>query len=201
MARNVNLDEAKRDKHLKAVQNYINFVDDWRYKRIKFVKARYNEMQSAISFIRNQALNSTNSQFLFAPMCRNVAGVLRHTLHNHEQESNDRLSTMISQDIFTLAEIYLCFPFDDSDFVCFLSNPIYTDNRADLDNYNLMLENAGKYLDIMDFIDAINKKAKWIWENFKTPHKWQIPYEVWYEQIDNISKKLYYQNIKSFHDK
>ncbi len=201
IAQNINFDETKRDKHLKAAQSYMSFINDWRYERIKLVKARYNEIESAISFIRNQALNNKNSQFLFAPMCRNVAGVLRHTLHNYKQKSDDDLPTLVSQHIFLFAEIYLCFPFDESDFIWYLPGSIHTDNRDDLDNYNMMLENAGKKLGITEFINEINKKAEWIWENFKTPYEWKVPDEIWHTQIDNISKKLYYQNIKKFYGK
>ncbi len=201
IAEKTDFDTVKRDKHLKAAENAIYFIDDWRYERVKLIKARYNEIESAISFIRNNALNNKVSKFLFAPICRNVAGVLRHTLHNHTQRNDKHLPTLVSQHIFAFAEIYLCFPFDENDFVFYMPASIHTENRDDLNNYNLMLENAGKRLGITDFIDEINKKAEWIWQNFKSAQDWQIPDEIWHTEIDNISKKLYYQNMKQFYDK
>lgn len=202
ISQKIDFDEAKRDKHLLVVENSLSLMNDWRFGRIKYVKARRNEIDSAISFIKNNALNKKVSKFLFAPVCRNVASVLRSALYlSTHGYSNEQLPTVVSQDIFRLAQIYLYFPFHDSDFICFLSSEkfIHTEDKNDLDNYHIMLENAGKNLEIEEMITKINKKAKWIWQNFKSPQKWQISDEIWNMKIENLSAKLYYQNMKEFH--
>ena len=67
----------KAAKHIAVAKNAFERMDDWHYKRIKYVKARRSEIDSAISFIRNHALDTAVAPYLFAPISRNAAGVLR----------------------------------------------------------------------------------------------------------------------------
>jgi len=204
ISEHTDFDIQKRDKHLSVIDSSISFMNDWRFERIKHVKARRNEIDSAISFIRNNALNKKVSKFLFAPICRNLAGILRHTLYlSTKGYSDDQLATVISQDIFTLAQVYLYFPFDESNFVFYLptGKSIHTKDRNDLDNYHLMLDIAGKKLKIENFINEINHKSSQIWESFKSPEYWPYSDKVWTTEIDNIPNELYYENMKAFYQK
>jgi hypothetical protein len=204
ISEHTDFDVKKRDKHLSVIDDSVSFMNDWRFDRIKHVKARRNEIDSAISFIRNNALNKKVSKFLFAPICRNLAGILRHTLYLSTKGYSDKqLPTVVSQDIFALAEVYLCFPFDEGNFVFYLpkGKSIHTKDENDLDNYHLMLDIAGKKLNIEDFIKAINHKSTEIWENFKSPKNWQFSDKIWITEIENVSNELYYENMKQFYRK
>src|SRR5947207_11777124 len=46
----------KRDFHLTVISDAFTKMDDWRFRRIPYVKARRKEVDSAISFIRNKAI-------------------------------------------------------------------------------------------------------------------------------------------------
>ncbi len=204
ISEHIDFDAKKRDKHLLVIDNSISLMNNWRFDEIKMVKARRNEIDSAISFIRNNALNKKVSKFLFAPICRNLAGILRHTLYLSTKGYSDKqLPTVISRSIFALAEVYLCFPFDEDNFIFFLpkGKSIHTKDKNDLDNYHLMLDIAGKKLNIEDFIEAINNKSRQIWENFESPKDWRFSNKIWTTEIENISNEIYYKNLKQFHSK
>ena len=73
----------RRDKHLRAIEQSMTLLSGWRSKQITYVKARHREIDSAISFIRNAALTKPVSKYAFAPVCRNLAGILRGALYIH----------------------------------------------------------------------------------------------------------------------
>ncbi|MFR8441785.1 MAG: hypothetical protein ACLVCW_08670, partial [Campylobacter sp.] len=73
--------DEKRDKHLRSIDNSLQLMQAWRFKKIKYVQARRKEIDSAISFIRNGALTQQACRYAFAPVCRNLAGILRSFLY------------------------------------------------------------------------------------------------------------------------
>ena len=73
--------EEKRDKHLRVIDNSLELMYSWRFKKIKYVNLRRKEIDSAISFIRNGAITTKVSNYAFAPVCRNLAGILRGFLY------------------------------------------------------------------------------------------------------------------------
>lgn len=113
----------RRDKHLRAIEQSMTLLSGWRSKQITYVKARHREIDSAISFIRNAALTKPVSKYAFAPVCRNLAGILRRALYiSTFGYSDEQLPDVLAHDIYNLATCYTLFPFDTSDFVCFLSD-------------------------------------------------------------------------------
>ena len=113
----------RRDKHLRAIEQSMTLLPAWRSKQITYVKARRREIDSAISFIFNAALTKPVSKYAFAPVCRNLAGILRRALYiSTFGYSDEQLPDVLAHDIYNLATCYTLFPFDTSDFVCFLSD-------------------------------------------------------------------------------
>ncbi|MGF7109431.1 hypothetical protein [Treponema pedis] len=194
--------EEKRDKHLRAIDNSLELMPAWRFKRIKYVKARREEIDSAISFIRNGAITNKVSKYAFAPVCRTVASVLRSCLYvSTFGYSDEQQPTVLAQDVYDIAMCHTLFPFDTSDFVYYLprNKSIHTEDPADLDNWHIMMSNAGKALKITDLIEEVNKQACIIWENYKTPLKWKYDESIWSSEFENVSKKLHYAAEKAFH--
>ena len=122
----------RRDKHLRAIEQSMTLMSAWRFKQIPFIKARQREIDSAISFIRNAALTTKVSKYAFAPVCRNLAGILRSTLRISVFSYHDeQIPEVLAHDIFELATCHTLFPFDTDDFVFFLSSeePTQTDRQ------------------------------------------------------------------------
>ena len=137
--------EEKRDKHLHVIDNSLELMYSWRFKKIKYVNLRRKEIDSAISFIRNGAITAKVSNYAFAPVCRNLAGILRGFLYiSTFGYSDEQLPTVLAQDVYDIALCHTLFPFDTSDFVYYLprEKSIHTEDPADLDNWHLMMSDA-----------------------------------------------------------
>jgi hypothetical protein len=136
--------EERKEKLLKSVFGSFEYMDDWRFQRIKHVKARRDEIDSAISYIRNSALKNVISDRLAAPVARNLASVLRGCLHIATNGYRDeQMPGVIAQDIYGIAACRIFLPYDKSDFVRFIPSDLSIHAiGGDLDNYHIMLESA-----------------------------------------------------------
>ena len=193
--------DEKRDKHLRAIDNSLQLMQAWRFKKIKYVQARRKEIDSAISFIRNGALTQQACRYAFAPVCRNLAGILRSFLYvSTFGYSDEQLPTVFAQKIYGIALCHTLFPFDTGDFVYYLSREksIHTDDPADLDNWHLMMSEAGKALNIAELTKEVNNQARKIYENRKTPFEWKYDEGVWDLEFENVSKRLHYAGVRAF---
>ena len=76
---------------------------------------------------------------------------------------------------------------------------IHTEDPADLDNWHLMMSEAGKALKITELIEEVNEQACTIWENYKTPFEWKYDESIWSLEFENLSKKLHYAAERTFH--
>ena len=194
--------EEKRDKHLHVIDNSLELMYSWRFKKIKYVNLRRKEIDSAISFIRNGAITTKVSNYAFAPVCRNLAGILRGFLYiSTFGYSDEQLPTVLAQKVYATALCHTLFPFDTSDFVYYLprEKSIHTEDPADLDNWHLMMSEAGKALKITELIEEVNEQACIIWENYKTPFEWKYDESIWSLEFENLSKKLHYAAERAFH--
>ena len=193
--------DEKRDKHLRAIDNSLQLLQAWRFKKIKYVQARRKEIDSAISFIRNGALTQQACRYAFAPVCRNLASILRSFLYvSTFGYSDEQLPTVLAQDIYEIALCHTLFPFDTGDFVYYLprEKSIHTDDPADLDNWHLMMSEAGKALNIVGLIEEINNQARKIYENYRVPFEWKYDEVVWNLEFENVSKRLHYAGVRAF---
>ena len=193
--------DEKRDKHLRAIDNSLQLMQAWRFKNIKYVQARRKEIDSAISFIRNGALTQQACRYAFAPVCRNLASILRSFLYvSTFGYSDEQLPTVFAQKIYGIALCHTLFPFDTGDFVYYLprEKSIHTDDPADLDNWHLMMEIAGGDLGISALIERLNERAYEIWTNYKTPFEWKYDEGIWNLEFENVSKRLHYAGMRAF---
>ncbi|WP_299085483.1 hypothetical protein [uncultured Campylobacter sp.] len=193
--------DEKRDKHLRAIDGSLELMQAWRFKKIKYVQARRKEIDSAISFIRNGALTQRACRYAFAPVCRNLAGILRSFLYvSTFGYSDEQLPTVFAQKIYGIALCHTLFPFDTGDFVYYLPHEksIHTEDSADLDNWHLMMSEAGKALNIAELTKEVNNQARKIWESYKTPFEWKYDEGIWNLEFENISKRLHYTGLRAF---
>ena len=193
----------RRDKHLRAIEQSITLLPAWRSKQITYVKARRREIDSAISFIRNAALTNPVSKYAFAPVFRNLAGILRHSLSiSTFGYSDEQLPDVLAHDIYNLATCHTLFTFDTSDLVCFLSGKgsPQTDGSTG-ENWHLMMDSAGEVLGIRPLIEAIDQQARLIWDSYSAPFAWVYDEAVWTREIPNLSKELHYIAQRAFHQR
>ena len=123
-----------------------------RNKKIKYVKARRNEFDGEISYIRNTALDGRVSALPASPISRNAASALRMSVyiaaHGYR---DDQIPLLIAKGIFDLAEVRSFFPVDSSNLISFLPPGKGLDGANDArseDNYHLMMENAASAMGI-----------------------------------------------------
>ena len=195
--------DEKRDKHLRVIDNSLQLLQAWRFKKMKYVQARRKEIDSAISFIRNGALTQQACRYAFAPVCRNLAGILRSFLYvSTFGYSDEQLPTVFAQKIYGIALCHTLFPFDTGDFVYYLprEKSIHTQDLADLDNWHLMMSEAGKALNIAELTKEVDNQARKIYENYKTPFEWKYDEGVWDLEFENVSKRLHYAGLRAFAD-
>ena len=193
----------RRDKHLKAIEQSITLLPAWRSKQITYVKARRREIDSAISFIRNAALTNPVSKYAFAPVCRNLAGILRHSLSiSTFGYSDEQLPDVLAHDIYNLAPCHKLYPFDTSDFVCFLSGEGSPETDGSTgENWHLMMDRAGEVLGIRPLIEAVDQRARLIWDSYSAPFAWVYDEAVWTREIPNLSMELHYIAQRAFHQR
>lgn len=193
----------RRDKHLRAIEQSMTLLPAWRSKQITYVKARHREINSTISFIRNAASTKPVSKYAFAPVCRNLAGILRGALYiSTFGYSDEQLPDVLAHDVYNLATCHTLFPFDTSDFVCFLSGMRSTQtNESTGVNWHLMMDRAGEALGIRPLIKAVDQQARLIWESYSAPFAWVYDEAVWTREIPNLSKELHYIAQRAFHQR
>ena len=193
----------RRDKHLRAIEQSMTLLPAWRSKQITYVKARRREIDSAISFIRNAALTNPVSKYAFAPVCRNLTGILRVALHISTFGYSDKqLPDVLAHGIYDIATCHTLFPFDTSDFVCFLSGEGSTQtDRSTGENWHLMMNRAGEILGIRPLIEAVDQQASLIWESYSAPFAWVYDEAIWTREVPSLFKELYYIAQRAFHQR
>jgi hypothetical protein len=187
----------RRDKHLRVIEQSMTLMSAWRFKQITYVKARRREIDSAISFIRNAALTTKVSKYAFAPVCRNLAGILRGALYiSTFGYSDEQVPEVLAHHIYDLATCHTLFPFDTSDFVCFLSG-----EGSPGENWHIMMDRAGEVLDIRPLIEAVDQQASLIWDSYSAPFAWGYDEAVWTREIPPLSKDLHYIAQRAFYQR
>lgn len=187
----------RRDKHLRVIEQSMTLMSAWRFKQITYIKARRREIDSAISFIRNAALLTKVSKYAFAPVCRNLAGILRGALYiSTFGYSDEQVPGVLAHHIYDLATCHTLFPFDTSDFVCFLSG-----EGSPGENWHIMMDRAGEVLDIRPLIEAVDQQASLIWDSYSAPFAWGYDEAIWTREIAPLSKDLHYIAQRAFYQR
>jgi hypothetical protein len=119
----------KGEFHLKVIADAFGKMDDWRFRRIPYIKARRKEIDSAISFMRNKAIVKPIYHLRIAPVARNAAGALRMLLTTSCRGYNDeQLPQVIAGALYDIAAVRVLFPFDIGTLTCFHPGPSVSSN-------------------------------------------------------------------------
>ncbi len=172
-------------------------MDDWRTKRVKYVRARRDEIDSAISFLRNRALDRSIATLRIAPVARNAAGALRGLLYiacNDYRE--DQLAELTAGNLFDLASVRTLFPFDFGTLASFNRG---INEQPGLDPFVESLKRAGSELHIEQEVSALMAEVAKLWVDVENPPKWELPEPVWAEEIGPVNAKAHFTAVKAFH--
>src|SRR4051812_1942790 len=161
------LPDEKRDGYLGVIRTAFDKIDEWRRGRSKYVKARRHEIDSAISFLRNKAIEAPNRALRFAPAARNAAGALRVCLSVSARGYHDaHLPALVAAVVYDVAAVRTLFPFDSGNLMIF--HPGH-DSPLEGDALDVTLQCAARELDIGPAVDALLAEVERIWQNLETP--------------------------------
>jgi hypothetical protein len=187
----------KGEFHLKVIADAFGKMDDWRFRRIPHVKARRNEIDSAISFLRNKAIVKPICGLRIAPVARNAAGALRLLLttscHGYRDE---QIPQLIAGALYDIAAVRVLFPFDFGALSCFYPGPPLP---PDVDPFVAMLERAGREMGIGPSVQALFNEAASVWSSVDDPKPLDFPAALWNEETDASNALLHYAAVAAFH--
>ena len=196
--------DERHDRYRTAAETAVERMDDWWHGRIKLVKARRQEIDGAISFIRNTALRDELRLLIQAPLARHVAGALRSCLHvatgNYSAAQAPGIAAGL---VYTWAECRTLFPGDSS----VLLQHVPPDQLADgpgnsserFDRHDLVYAEAADRFGLRDAADAVYAEAAVIWDSFDTPLPWDPPADLWDRTYDGTYHDMYYDDLRAFH--
>lgn len=190
------LEVEKRDRHLRAVAYAFDRMDDWRSKRVKYVRARRDEIDSAISFIRNRALDNAIASLRVAPAVRNAAGALRGLLttacHGYR---DDQMPELVAGMLYALAAVRTLFPISfDTLFGFDFGTP-----KPGLDPLAERLHGAANEWGVGKEVAALTDDVGRLWADFATPRCWELPDAVWSEKADPLDARAHFAAVEAFH--
>ena len=185
----------KRDRHLGAVASAFDRMDDWRSKRVKYIRARRDEIDSAISFIRNRALDRTIASLRVAPAARNAAGALRGLLttacHGYR---DDQMPELVAAMLYDLAAVRTLFPISFDTLFGF-NFP----NQLGLDPLAERLRGAANEWGLREEVPALTDDVARLWADIASPRPWELPESVWSEEADALNARAHFAAVKAFH--
>jgi len=192
------VDDGKRDAYLDAAKGAFDRMDDWRFRRVKYIKARRNEIDSAISLIRNKALEHPIRTLRCAAAARNAASALRVLLtvscHGYRDA---QIPELVAISLYDIAAVRTLLPFDFGTLMCF--HPGHSAVR-DGDPFLLMLERAQKETSMSSPFEALLREAAMLWQNFEAPQP-IVPDGQWFGPGDGVNAQLYHTASKAFHSR
>jgi hypothetical protein len=192
------LDIEKKSSYLKTAKGAFALMDDWRFERTKFVKARRNEIDSAISFVRNAALRHPIASLRAAASARNAAAALRLTLNvSCNGYRDDQLPELLSTVIFDIAAVRVQFPFDFGTLACF--HPGYAADTQGHDPFLLMLEKAANKTGRTKELFELFTQVEHIYSSLENPL--EISSTSWFTAIDDSNAHLHYAAQNAFHSR
>lgn len=201
MAQLNDLDNKKTASYLQFAQNSFKLLDDWYYGRTTYIKARRNEIDSAISFIRNSAMLQNISSRPAAASARNLAGVLRILLYLALRDyPADHYPRLMTNGLLDLAAVKTLFPIDVSDVAAQFAGPgeAWVDN---IDYATTHLQRCAKAFNLSSQLGQLNAQLDELWKNFDSPEPWEIPESAWQPQKDSLLAEVHYQGVREFHNR
>jgi hypothetical protein len=186
----------KRDRYLGVIGGAFDQMDQWRRGTAKYVKARRNDIDGAISYLRNKAIEAPNRRLRFAPAARNAAGALRVCLTVSVHSYNDtQLADIVAGVVFDLAAVRTLFPFDFGNLMGF--HPGHDGSSED--PFAVTLQRAGRAMGIAAAVDSLLAEVDRIWEAFGTPSLLEFSEHYWTAEGDDADARLRSAAIVAFH--
>lgn len=187
----------KRNRHIDTIGTSFDLMNQWRCGTLKYVKARRNEIDSAISFLRNSAIETPNRLLRIAPGARNAAAALRTCLHISLRSYRDeQLPEILAALIYDVAAVRTQFPFDFGNLMM-LSKP--GDDQDGKDSFNAILERASHELGIGKAVSSLKTEVANIWNSFESPPVMMIPQGYWDAEGDGADAQFRNAAMKAFH--
>ncbi|MDR3615650.1 MAG: hypothetical protein P4L53_18975 [Candidatus Obscuribacterales bacterium] len=187
----------KRDADLAAIAGAFEKMNGWRCGSLRHVKARRNEIDTAISFLRNRAIEQSICGLKIAPSARNAAGAFRVCLATSVREYNDsQLPELIAGTVYDIAAVRTLFPFDFGNLTCF--HPGH-DVSSDFDSFEVMLQHAGDAIGMQDEVNSLRQEVGRIVEALDTPTPLVFPDGYWTDEGDGADARLRQASIAAFH--
>lgn len=198
------LPDDRRERHRAAAEAALDRMDDWWHGRVKLVKARRNEIDSAISFVRNTALRSELRLLVQAPVARHAAAALRHALQVATGSYRaEQVPALVAGTLYDWAECRTLFPGDSS--VLLQHVPAdrlasgHGDDPAAFDHHHLVYGEVADGFGLRAAADAVVAEAAAIWASFDTPRPWSLPADLWARTYDGTYHDMYYDSLQAFH--
>jgi len=191
------LPDEKRDGYLAAISTAFDKMDEWRRGTSKYVKARRNEIDSAISYLRNKAIEVPNRGLRFAPAARNSAGALRVCLTVSARGYNDaQLPELVAGVVYDVAAVRTLFPFDFGNLMVF--HPGH-DSGLEGDALDVTLQHTGRELGILPAVNALMDEVERMWANFDTPPPLEFTDGYWTAEGGDADVQLRSAALAAFH--
>lgn len=196
-AARTSLPDEERDRYLAVIGTAFDKMDQWRRGTTKYVKARRNEIDSAISYLRNKAIEVPNRRLRIAPAARNAAGSLRVTLTISARGYDDaQLPELVASVVYDVAAVRTLFPFDLGNLMVFHPGA----GASKEDPLDVTLPHAGRELGATASVEALMVEVKRIWEHFDTPSPLTFSKEYWSAEADDADAQLRSAAMAAFHN-
>jgi hypothetical protein len=196
-AARTSLPDDKRDGYLAVIGGAFDKMDQWRRGTANYVRARRNDIDGAVSFLRNKAIEAPNRRLRFAPAARNAAGALRVCLTVSARGYDDtQLPELVAGVVYDLAAVRTLFPFDFGNLMGF--HPGHDGPREE-DPFAVTLQRAGRELGVVAAVNALVAEADRIRGTFGTPSPLGFSEGYWAAEGDDADARLRSAAMTAFH--
>ncbi|WP_088656095.1 hypothetical protein [Geofilum rhodophaeum] len=195
----------KVEKFKSVISTAFENLNDWWYEKKPLVKVRRKEIDSAISFIFQNARNNLIKDYLISVISLNLTSILRSTLtisvHGYRKEN---INLILAKNLCSMGEVRTFFKFETNNFISYLPYGKGLDGSSkeySEDNYHLMMSIGAEKLKCVEDIVSINNEVFKIWTSFKNPIELKIPDDIWIRKIGNLNSQLYKKNRDDFYNR
>ena len=171
--------DERRERLKAAAEVAFDRMDDW-WHGSTMVKARRNEIDSAISLLYNTALHGAVAHLIQAPTARHVAIALRGCLHLASGSySRDQMPTVVAAAVYDWACCRTMFPGDPAVLLRHVPSEILDGGPAPFDEHHHLFVDPATRFGLRREADAVLAEAARIWARFDDPEPWRLPGDIW----------------------
>lgn len=175
-------------------------MDGWWFGRAELVKARRDEVDSAISLVLNTAHYNQIANLIQAPTAQHVGSALRVTLHVASGIwGREQLPSVVAGFIYDLACARTLFPGDPAALLQHVPPRFFTDGTDYCDNHHLLFVEPANLFDLRAEADAVLAEAQRIWLDFDIPQAWDMPSDIWTRSYPGTFQSMHFGSMHDFH--